>query len=103
MAEQLSYMMPDQSNQLSNEKKAIAELEDAVAERIFHLKDMSLTPSLDPSNNNYCPMEEVCHSLFSNIVRDEMTEQSDVEVIHSVSQLNAAQALALLGAEGTDG
>jgi predicted nucleotidyltransferase len=48
-------------------------------------------------------MEEVCHSLFSNIVRDEMTEQSDVEVIHSVSQLNAAQALALLGAEGTDG
>ncbi|KAL7508490.1 hypothetical protein ACHAXN_005563 [Cyclotella atomus] len=95
MAEQLSYMMSGSSNQLSNEKKAIAELEDAVAERIFHFKDMSSLMDGDDTSN-FEPMDEFCNALFSKI--------RDVEraVDPSASQMNAAQALALLGADGME-
>lgn len=87
-------MMPGQTNQLSNEKKAIAELEDAVAERIFSLKDMSSLSESSGSRNTFVPMDEFCKTLFSKI---HVEQQMDP----SVSQMNAAQALALLGANGT--
>ena len=88
----LSFMMPGQTNQLSIEKKAIAELEDVVAERIFHFKDM---PSLTECNSidTFEPMEEFCKTLFSKI---------QPVVDPSASQMNAAQALALLGTNSTE-
>jgi hypothetical protein len=98
MAEQLSYMMSGSSNQLSNEKKAIAELEDAVAERIFHLKDLSSLMDSDTINSSFEPMDVFCNTLFSKIYDD-----SDRAVVDpSASQMNAAQALALLGAHSTE-
>ena len=92
-------MMPGQSNQLSKEKKAVAELEDAIAERIAHLKDMSAMNEANENNQNeYAPIEEYCKSLFS-----EITQQSEVEIIDpSASQMNAAQALALLAAKSDE-
>lgn len=98
MAEQLSYMMSGNSNQLSNEKKAIAELEDAVAERIFHLKDLSSLMDGDTINSSFEPMDVFCNALFSKIHGD--AEQAVVDP--SASQMNAAQALALLGAHSTE-
>jgi hypothetical protein len=98
MAEQLSYMMSGNFNQLSNEKKAIAELEDAVAERIFHLKDMSSLIDGDDNNSSFEPMDAFCNELFSKIYND--ADRAVVDA--SASQMNAAQALALLGAHSTE-
>lgn len=105
MAEQLSWMMPDQSHLLSSEKRAIAELEDAVAERIFHLRDISTRQDTAGSNDNdnlFRPIDEFCSSLFSKMImpmapQKIFTEQSDVNTNYSTSQLNAAEALKLLG------
>ncbi|KAL3795654.1 hypothetical protein HJC23_002061 [Cyclotella cryptica] len=104
MAEQLSWMIPGQSHLLSSEKRAIAELEDAVAERIFHLKDISTLHDAESNCNDslFRPMQEFCSSLFSDVVmpmaRESLsTEQSDVNIDYSTSQLNAAEALKLLG------
>jgi hypothetical protein len=105
MAEQLSWMMPGQSHLLSSEKRAVAELEDAVAERIFHLKDISTLQDTAGSHDNInsiSPMDEFCKALFSKDVmpmaQNKMfTEQSDVNTDYTTSQLNAAEALNLLG------
>jgi len=98
MAEQLSYMMPDQPNQLSKEKKVAAELEDAIAERIAHVRNMSAVGDENNSNQDeYAPIEEYCKSLFS-----EITQQSEMGVDPSASQMNAAQALALLAAKSEE-
>ena len=94
MAEQLSFMISGKSNQLSNEKKAIAELEDTVAERIFQVKDMSA--SLVECSGDFEPMDEFCSVLFSKIYHE------DQYVDPSASQMNAAETLALLGTKSTE-
>ena len=100
MADQLSWVVaPGQSHLLSNEKRAIAELEDAVADRIFHLKEMStLVTKSDDSNaiTSFCSMDEFCASLFSK-VQLPIDQMEDQEHDYSTSQLNAAEALKLLG------
>ena len=93
MAEQLAYMTPGRPNQLSNEKKTIAELQDTVSERIFYLKEISGSDDED-INNIFSPMEEYCNLLLAKV--DAPAEQYG-EVHHTTSQINAAQALALLG------
>jgi len=93
MAEQLAYMTPGRPNQLSNEKKTIAELQDTVSERIFYLKEISGSDDED-TNNIFSPMEEYCTLLLAKV--DAPAEQYG-EVHHTASQINAAQALALLG------
>ena len=96
MSEQLSYMMPGKPNQLSDEKKAIAELEDTVAERIFYLKQMSTATGESNNSHAFSPMEEYCTNLLSKV----NVHQSDEVLDHTASQMNAAQALALLGSNG---
>lgn len=96
MSEQLSYMIPGKPNQLSVEKKTIAELEDTVAERIFHLKDMSTATEESNKSHAFSPMEEYCTNLLSKVI----VQQSDEVLDPTASQMNAAQALALLGSNG---
>jgi len=101
MADQLDcYMEAGQNNILSNEKRAIAEIEEAVVERIENLSVLAVVTSADPNQvadtntsngrgNSVTAISDLCESLFPR----EHTEPSTTVEKATESQMFAAEAL----------
>lgn len=122
MADQLDWTMTGQSSILSKEKRAIAEIEDAVVSRIAHLKEMAIggeNGTVDDKTNNddmtddatksssayhhdlFIPMKDLCQRIFKQ--KEEKSEHNLNKTSsseHSQSQINAAEAMASLSKEG---
>jgi hypothetical protein len=116
-------MTAGQCSVLSREKRAIAEIEEAVVARITCLKEMAIGGSTDEENveatttndmidttasndNNdehddrFIPMRDLCHKIFKQ--QNEKTEYNlnTSSSEHSQSQITAAEAIASLSKEG---
>ena len=128
MADQLDWTMTaGQCSVLSREKRAIAEIEEAVVARITCLKEMAIgstgSGSTDEENvettttndmiettesndNNdehddrFIPMRDLCHKIFKQ--QNEKTEYNlnTSSSEHSQSQITAAEAMTSLSKEG---
>jgi hypothetical protein len=118
MADQLDWTMIGQSSLLSKEKRAIAEIEEAVVARITHLKEMTTWNNGDDkgddnvvaedattSSNNvihdlFIPMRNLCEKVFKKKDKTEFElNASSSSSEHSQSQINAAEAIASLSKE----
>mmetsp|Transcript_9096 Transcript_9096/g.13705 ORF Transcript_9096/g.13705 Transcript_9096/m.13705 type:complete len:297 (+) Transcript_9096:27-917(+) len=127
MADQLDWTMTDgQCSVLSKEKRAIAEIEEAVVARITCLKEMAIggttkdeeevettnndvidtTSSGDDAASNYnhrddrfTPMRDLCHKIFKEKEKAEFNLNTSSSE-HSQSQITAAEAMASLAKEG---
>jgi hypothetical protein len=121
MADQLDFTMTGQSSILSKEKRAIAEIEDAVVSRIAHLKEMAIggeNGTVDDKRNNddmtddatksssayhhdlFIPMKDLCQRIFKQKEKSEHNLNTTSSSEHSQSQINAAEAMASLSKEG---
>lgn len=121
MADQLDWTMTGQSSILSKEKRAIAEIEDAVVSRIAHLKEMAIggeNGTVDDKTNNddmtddatksssayhhdlFIPMKDLCQRIFKQKEKSEHNLNTTSSSEHSQSQINAAEAMASLSKEG---
>lgn len=121
MADQLDWTMTGQSSILSKEKRAIAEIEDAVVSRIAHLKEMAIgdeNGAVDDKTNNddmtddatksssayhhdlFIPMKDLCQRIFKQKEKSEHNLNTTSSSEHSQSQINAAEAMASLSKEG---
>lgn len=101
MADQLDcYMAAGQNNILSNEKRAIAEIEEAVVERIENLSVLAVATAAGPNQigdtnisngrgNSVTAMSGLCESLFPR----EHTEPPTTVEKATESQMFAAEAL----------
>ena len=127
MADQLDWTMTaGQCSVLSKEKRAIAEIEEAVVARITCLKEMAIggttkdeeevetstnndvidtTSSGDDAASNYnqhdrfTPMRDLCHKIFKQTEKAEFNLNTSSSE-HSQSQITAAEAMASLAKEG---
>ena len=127
MADQLDWTMTaGQCSVLSKEKRAIAEIEEAVVARITCLKEMAIggtneeeevetttnndvidtTSSGDNAVSNYnhrddrfTPMRDLCHKIFKQTEKAEFNLNTSSSE-HSQSQITAAEAMASLAKEG---
>eukprot|EP00984_Skeletonema_dohrnii_P037461 scaffold39544_cov194-Skeletonema_dohrnii-CCMP3373.AAC.1 len=129
MADQLDWTMTaGQCSVLSKEKRAIAEIEEAVVARITCLKEMAIggtteeeeevetsknnndvidtTSSGDDAASNYnhrddrfTPMRDLCHKIFKQTEKAELNLNTSSSE-HSQSQITAAEAIASLAKEG---
>jgi len=128
MADQLDWTMTaGQCSVLSKEKRAIAEIEEAVVARITCLKEMAIggttkdeeevetstnndvidtTSSGDDAASNYnhrddrfTPMRDLCHKIFKEKEKAEFNLNTSSSE-HSQSQITAAEAMASLAKEG---
>ena len=121
MADQLDWTMTGQSSILSKEKRAIAEIEDAVVSRIAHLKEMAIgdeNGDVDYKTNNedmtddvtksssaihhdlFIPMKDLCQRIFKQKEKSEHNLNTTSSSEHSQSQINAAEAMTSLSKEG---
>lgn len=121
MADQLDWTMTGQSSILSKEKRAIAEIEDAVVSRIARLKEMAIgdeNGTVDDKTNNddmtddatksssanhhdlFIPMKDLCQRIFKQKEKSEHNLNTTSSSEHSQSQINAAEAMASLSKEG---
>jgi hypothetical protein len=128
MADQLDWTMTTVGGQcsiLSKEKRAIAEIEEAVVARITHLKEMAIgnndsevettttndmirtttsddADSRDNHNNDLLiPMRDLCQKIFQQNEKTECTlNNASSSSEHSQSQITAAEAMASLSKEG---
>ena len=101
LADQLDcYIAPGQNNSLSNEKRAIAEIEEAVVERIENLSVLTTGSSADDKQKDdegghFTAMSDLCQSLFTK----EQTEATSAQLSandYSESQMLAADVLSHL-------
>mmetsp|Transcript_27284 Transcript_27284/g.46438 ORF Transcript_27284/g.46438 Transcript_27284/m.46438 type:complete len:280 (-) Transcript_27284:160-999(-) len=108
MADQLDcYMAAGQQNILSNEKRAIAEIEEEMVERIQNLNAVAIGSSMEEIRDNqesnttkvfdngtrtFTSMEELCENLFSKHLPKEPEERG----LFSESQMDAAAALQIM-------
>ena len=120
MADQLDWTMTGQSSILSKEKRAIAEIEDAVVSRIAHLKEMAIgseNGTVDDKTNNddmtddatksssanhhdlFIPMKDLCQRIFKQKEKSEHNLNTTSSSEHSQSQINAAEAMTSLSKE----
>lgn len=120
MADQLDWTMTGQSSILSKEKRAIAEIEDAVVSRIAHLKEMAIGGeygTVDDKTNNddmaddatksssanhhdlFIPMKDLCQRIFKQKEKSEHNLNTTSSSEHSQSQINAAEAMTSLSKE----
>lgn len=120
MADQLDWTMTGQSSILSKEKRAIAEIEDAVVSRIAHLKEMAIggeNGAVDDKTNNddmtddatksssanhhdlFIPMKDLCQRIFKQKEKSEHNLNTTSSSEHSQSQINAAEAMTSLSKE----
>eukprot|EP00985_Skeletonema_marinoi_P007262 scaffold3184_cov96-Skeletonema_marinoi.AAC.3 len=125
MADQLDWTMTaGQCSVLSKEKRAIAEIEEAVVARMACLKEMAIgganeaevettnndvidtTSSGDDAASNYnhrddrfTPMRDLCHKIFKQTEKAEFNLNTSSSE-HSQSQITAAEAMASLAKEG---
>lgn len=115
MADQLDcYMAPGQNNTLSKEKRAIAEIEEAVVERIENLSVLAMGVSeVDANQNENAPdntsdsrgssfkaMSDLCESLFPKR-ETEAHPQPAEKGQFSESQMFAAEALSSIMHSGS--
>ena len=134
MADQLDWTMTapgGQGRMLSKEKRAIAEIEEAVVARITHLKEMAIgsgtandddkqevelttndimintTTTSDDADSSYnhtdlfIPMRDLCHRIFKQKEKAECNLNTTSSE-HSQSQITAAEAMASFSKEGVD-
>lgn len=108
LADQLDHFMaPGMSNSLSGEKRAIAEIEEAVVKAIENLKFLSTCPSnvnvrhedtpsfIINEENSFIAMSDLCERLFPQQTQslEGSHPSSTVQKRYSESQITAAQAL----------
>jgi len=123
MADQLDWTMTagQGGSVLSREKRAIAEIEEAVVARITCLKEMAIggtsneeevgkattknndmmidSTSSNDEHDRFVPMRDLCHQIFKQNEKTEFhlnTSSSE----HSQSQITAAEAMTSLSKEG---
>ena len=107
LADQLDcYMAPGQNNVLSNEKKAIAEIEDAVVDRIEELTLLALGSTRETLQNEETSasietMSDLCEVLFPKQLTETslssiLQPQSVGNRMFTESQTFAAEALQIL-------
>ncbi len=113
LADQLDHFMaPETNNRLSDEKRAIAEVEEAVVKAIENLIKLSICSSintdqkekLSAEENSFISMCDLCESLFplqANSLKD-ATPSSAEKGRYSESQVIAAEALQGLFANPSD-
>lgn len=124
MADQLDWTMTTAGNQcsvLSREKRAIAEIEEAVVARITCLKEMAIggtneeeigkgtttnndmiidTTSSNDEHDCFIPMRDLCHKIFEQNDKTEFNLNTTSSSEHSQSQITAAEAMTSLSKEG---
>jgi hypothetical protein len=107
LADQLeNFMAPGMNNSLSGEKRAIAEIEEAVVKAIDNLKFLSTYSSdanvlneeapltiIDNGDNSFIAISDLCERLFSHQTPSYALPPSTDQNRYSESQLTAAQAL----------
>ncbi|KAL7532380.1 hypothetical protein ACHAXR_005689 [Thalassiosira sp. AJA248-18] len=103
MSDQLECCMaPGQSNTLSDEKRAIAEIEEVIVERIQNLSGLALGSSLEDINNgesdnrgkSFTSMSDLCERLFSK--KKSEAPEPPTTGDFSESQMFAAEALQIM-------
>jgi len=122
MADQLDWTMAasGQCSVLSREKRAIAEIEEAVVARIIRLKEMAIggtneenvetttttndvidttSTNDDDEHDRFIPMRDLCHKIFKQKEKTEFNLNTSSSE-HSQSQITAAEAMTSLSKEG---
>ncbi len=121
MADQLDWTMTaGQCSVLSREKRAIAEIEEAVVARITCLKEMAIggatseeevgkatttndviidSTSSNDEHDHFIPMRDLCHQIFKRNDKTEVNLNTSSSE-HSQSQITAAEAMTSLFKEG---
>ena len=106
----MNYTMADQLegyNSLSDEKRAIAEIEEAVVERIENLSALAGSSNKldeDETSSNFTTMGDLCESLFpkqQNGTKPTIKPDANREKHFTESQMFAAEALHIMQAGDT--
>ena len=127
MADQLDWMKNGQGSILSREKRAIAEIEEAVCDRISQLNSLAIDNSYDNGvnvgdtnakndntdtdvtktlgnednhrNHQVIPMKDLCYHIFKQKEKVEYNLNTSSSE-HSQSQITAAEAMTSLSKDG---